>query len=92
MNRPSGLGLLVLGIVLGIVGAIQWLAVTVSTNGFNINEAGVIMLVVGIAVAIVGLVLLIAGRRSRSTTKESVQETPTGQVRTQERFDSSSDL
>lgn len=92
MNRPSGMGLLVLGIVLGIVGAIMRFAVTVSTTGFNIREAGVILLLVGIAAAIAGLVLLVTGSRSRSTMKESVQETPTGQVRTQERFDSSSDL
>ena len=50
------------------------------------------VLVVGIAAAVIGLVLLFAGSRSRSTMKESTQETPTGQVRTQERFDSGSDL
>ncbi len=58
----------------------------------HIHEAGVILLVVGIAAAVGGLVLLVIGSRSRSTMKESLQETPTGQVRTEERFDSSSDL
>jgi hypothetical protein len=92
MNRTSGMGLLVFGIVLGIVGAIMRFAVKVHTTGFNIHMAGVILLVVGIAAAVIGLVLLFAGSRSRSTMKESTQETPTGQVRTQERFDSGSDL
>jgi hypothetical protein len=92
MNKASGMGLLVLGIVLGTVGAIMRFAVKVHTTGFNIHAAGVILLVVGIAAAVVGLVLLVIGSRSRSTMKESVQETPTGQVRTEERFDSSSDV
>ncbi|HEV8352694.1 MAG TPA: hypothetical protein VGR24_00680 [bacterium] len=92
MNRASGMGLLVLGIVLGTVGALMRFAVKVHTTGFNIHMAGVILLVVGIAAAVGGLVLLVIGSRSRSTMKESLQETPTGQVRTEERFDSSSDM
>jgi hypothetical protein len=92
MNRSSGMGLLVFGIVLGIVGAIMRFAVTAKATGFNIHQAGVILLVVGIAVAVVGLIMLIVGSRSRSTMTESVQETPTGQVRTQDRFESGPDL
>jgi hypothetical protein len=92
MNRTTGMGLLVFGIVLGIVGAIMRFAVKVKTTGFNIHTAGVILLVVGIAAAVIGLILLFAGSRSRSMTKESIQETPTGEVRTQERHDSGSDL
>jgi hypothetical protein len=92
MNRTSGMGLLVFGIVLGIAGAILRFAVTAHTTGFNIHEAGVILLVVGVAAAVLGLILLIVGSRSRSTLTESVQQTPTGQVRTQERFDSGSDI
>ncbi len=92
MNKTSGMGLLVFGIVLGIVGAIMRFAVKVTTTGFNIHTGGVILLVVGIAAAVIGLVLVVAGSSSRSTMKESVQETPTGEVRTQERHDSGSDL
>jgi uncharacterized membrane protein YidH (DUF202 family) len=92
MKRTSGMGLLVFGIVLGIAGAILRFAVTAHTTGFNIHEAGVILLVVGVAAAVVGLVLFLFGTRSRSTMTESVQQTPTGQVRTQERFDSDSDI
>ena len=92
MNRSSGMGLLVFGIVLGVVGAIMRFAVKVTTTGFSIHTAGAILLAVGIAVAVIGLILLAVGDRSRSTTRESVQATPTGQVRTEERFDSSSEV
>lgn len=87
MNKGTGMGLLVFGIVLGIVGAIMRFAVKVHTTGFNIHVAGVILLVVGIGAAVVGLVLLALSGRSRSTTQESIQQTPTGQVRTEERND-----
>jgi uncharacterized transporter YbjL len=88
MNRGTGSGLLVFGIVLGVVGAIMRFAVRVHTTGFNIHTAGVILLIVGIGCAVVGLVLLAMSGRSRSITQESVQATPSGQVRTQERSDS----
>jgi uncharacterized membrane protein len=91
INRTSSMGLLVFGIVLGIVGAILSFAVEVTATGFNIDTAGVILLVVGIGVAAVALILLVVGGRSRSTITESTRETPTGQVRTQERSDSGSD-
>jgi hypothetical protein len=91
MNRSSSVGLLVFGIVLGIVGAILRFAVEVTTTGFNIHTAGVILLVVGIGVAVVALILLGVGGRSRSTITESTRDTPTGQVRTEERSDSGSD-
>jgi len=48
----------------------------------------VILLLVGIFAALVGLVLLMLGGRSRTSTQESVQSTPTGEVRTEERTDS----
>ena len=91
MNRTSEMGLLVFGIVLGVVGAIMRFAVDVTTTGFDIHAAGVIMLFVGAATAVVGLALLVAGSRTRSMMTESIQETPTGQVRTQRRSDSGSD-
>ena len=92
MSRGTGMGLLVFGIVLGIVGAIVRFAVKVRTTGFNNHEGGFILLVVGIATAVVGLVLLTLGGRSRSMTQESVQSTPTGQVRTEERTDAGTGL
>jgi hypothetical protein len=91
INRTSGMGLLVFGIVLGIVGAILRFAVEVTATGFNIHTAGAILLAVGIGVTVVALILLAVGGRSRSTITESTRETPTGQVRIQERSDSGSD-
>jgi hypothetical protein len=41
---------------------------------------------------VVGMVLLVVGSRSRSVTQESIQSTPTGQVRTEERTDTGLDL
>lgn len=77
--------------MLGIVGAILSFAVEITATGFNIRTAGIILLVVGIGVAVVALILLVVGGRSRSTITESTRETPTGQVRTQERSDSGLD-
>jgi hypothetical protein len=85
MKRTSDMGLLVFGIVLAVVGAIMRFAVEVTTEGFNIHTAGVIMLVVGILASVVALVLLGLNRTSRSTTTERILETPTGQVRTEQR-------
>ncbi len=84
MRSTSDMGLLVFGVVLAVVGAIMKFAVTVTTEGFNINTAGTIMLVVGVLAGVVGLGLVLVGRTSRSTTTERVLDTPTGQVRTQE--------
>jgi hypothetical protein len=39
MNRGTGTGLIVFGVVLGVVGAIMAFAITVHTRGFNINTA-----------------------------------------------------
>ena len=88
MNRSTGSGLLVFGLVLGVVGAIMRFALKVHTSGFNFHTAGIILLIVGVGCAVVGLVLLLMAGRSRSVTQESIQATPSGQVRTEERSDS----
>ena len=88
MNRSTGSGLLVFGIVLGVVGAIMWFAVKVHTSGFNIHTAGMILLIVGIGCGVIGLILMAVAGRSRTVTQETVQATPSGQVRTEERSDS----
>jgi uncharacterized membrane protein len=87
MNRNSGIGLMVLGVVLVVVGAVMKFAVSAKTSGFNINKAGVILLFVGIGVFIVSLLILVMGNRSSSTTRTDVRETPTGQERTEKRDD-----
>jgi hypothetical protein len=88
MNRGTGTGLIVFGVVLGVVGAVMAFAITVTTPGFNINTAGWILLVVGIIVLLIGIATLVTGSRRSSTTVESIQKTPTGQERVEEHRDS----
>jgi hypothetical protein len=64
MSRTTGTGVLVLGVILGVIGAIMYWAVTVDTTGFNINTAGLILFWVGVVTAIIGLVLTVVGGRS----------------------------
>lgn len=63
MSRTTGTSILVLGIVLGVVGAIMYWAVTANTDGFDINTAGLILFWVGAVTALIGLVLTIVGGR-----------------------------
>jgi protein-S-isoprenylcysteine O-methyltransferase Ste14 len=88
MNRGTGTGLIAFGVVLGVVGAVMAFAITVTTPGFNINTAGWILLVVGIIVLLIGIAIFVTGSRRSSTTVESIQKTPTGQERVEERRDS----
>ena len=83
MNR-AGTGVLVLGTVMGVVGAIMYWAVTARTSGFNINTAGLILFWVGVVIAIVGLVIALTGTRSTSSRTEDVTYTPSGQTRFEE--------
>lgn len=87
MNTYTGSGLMGLGVVLAAVGAILDFAVTVQTNGFNINEIGLILLIVGIVVFVVSLFVLLAGSRRRSTVREDIRNVPGGQQRTIDRDD-----
>jgi hypothetical protein len=64
MNRSSGTNMLVLGIVLGVIGAIMYWAITASSDGFDINTAGLILFWVGVVTAGIGLVLTLMGHRS----------------------------
>lgn len=88
MTRGTGSGFLGLGIVLMIAGAVMRYAITATTDGFNINTAGVILLWAGVAAFILGITFMIVGSERRSVSQSSVQETATGQVRTEERIDS----
>jgi membrane-bound ClpP family serine protease len=88
MSRGTGTGFLGLGIVLLIVGALMRYAVTATTEGFNINTAGVILLWAGVVAFVLGVTFMIAGSQRRSTTQSSVQQTASGEVRTEERIDS----
>jgi len=61
MNRSSGAGLLGLGIVLVVVGAILEFAVTATAKGFSVHTVGIILLWVGIVAFVLGLVFMITG-------------------------------
>ena len=50
MNRGSGVGLRVFGIVLVTVGAILRFAVSAHASGFSIHTAGIILLLVGVGI------------------------------------------
>jgi len=76
-----------LGIVLVVVGAIMRYAVTATTKGFNIHQAGVILLLVGIGVFVVSVLILALGGGSRSRPRTDIQQTPAGQARTEQRDD-----
>lgn len=84
MQRSVGASAMGFGAVLGVVGAIMRYAVEVDTEGFNIHMAGVILLVVGIGLVVFGLIAMVLGNKSTTTSQESVQNTPAGQVRTSE--------
>jgi hypothetical protein len=84
MNRGTGSGLIGLGIVLAVAGAILRYAVTTTADGFDLFTAGGILLLVGILAAIVGIVLVIVGGRRSTTTREEVAATPTGSERVTE--------
>ena len=76
-----------LGIVLIVVGAIMRFAVSAKTSGFDIHQAGVILLLVGIGVFVVSLLIIVLGGRSRSTVRTDIRETPSGQQQTEQKDD-----
>jgi hypothetical protein len=88
MNRSSGAGLLGLGIVLVIVGAILEFAVTATAKGFSVHTVGIILLSVGIVAFVLGLVFMITGGSRRTTITNDVRNTPDGQQRVVEQRDS----
>ncbi len=88
MSRTTGSSMLVLGIVLGVVGAIMYWAVTATTDGFDINTAGLILFWVGVVAAVIGLVLTLMG--SRSTTSRRGDASDGGRYEFEEEHRSSS--
>jgi len=79
MNR--GAGLLGLGVVLAVVGAILEFGVTATAKGFNINTIGMILLIIGIVSFVVGLILAFTGNARSSTLREEYRDTPGGSQR-----------
>lgn len=87
MTRSSGAGLLGLGVVLTVIGAILRFAVSVHTSGFNIHKVGDIMLVVGIIAFVAGLMVVALGAKRRTTARTDIRETPHGEQRVEQRDD-----
>lgn len=86
--RNTGIGVLVFGVILTVVGAIMAFAVQVETEGFNMNKGGLILFWAGIATIVVSFIVMFVSGRSVSTSQSSIQQTPSGQVRTEERVNS----
>ena len=87
MNRSTGIGLMAFAVVLLVVGAILRWAVTVTTTGFSINTAGLILLVAGAALFVVSLFVMFVPGSRRSVVREDVREVPGGHQRTLEQRD-----
>jgi len=87
MKQPIGTGIIVFGIIIAAIGAVMKYAVTASTTGFSITEAGLILLIVGIAVVVLGGLVSLASGRHHTVTTEQVQHTPEGSTRSVESKD-----
>jgi hypothetical protein len=87
MGKGAGTGLIAFGLILGAAGAILRFAVETDATGFNIQTAGVILLVVGILFVLAGVLAFAFSGRRRSTTHETVAHTAAGDERIQERED-----
>ncbi|MHB8189530.1 MAG: DUF6458 family protein [Ferrimicrobium sp.] len=87
MNKQTGTGVIVLGILIVAVGAIMKYAVTATVAGFSIQTVGFILLIVGIVAVLLGLLILTTGTRRHSVTTENINSTPTGSSHTVERED-----
>jgi len=85
MNRGTGSGLIGLGVVMTVVGAIMRYAVTADTSGIDLFTAGGILLLVGVLAVIVGIILVVMSGRRSTTEREEFAATPTGSERITER-------
>jgi len=85
MNRGTGSGLIGLGVVMAVVGAILRYAVTADTSGLSLFTAGGILLLVGILAVIVWIILVVMSGRRSTVEREEVAATPTGTERVTER-------
>jgi hypothetical protein len=88
MRTTAGSGLIGLGVVMGVVGAVLEFAVTASgPPGFDVNTVGLILLVAGLVVCLLGLGVVVMSGWRRSTVREEVQLTPQGRQRLEQRED-----
>lgn len=78
MYRGAGTGLIALGVIMAVVGAILDFAVTATTSGVSINTVGAILLIVGIVCAVIGGIVFGVGTTRKSTLHENVHSLPDG--------------
>ena len=91
MERTAGTGLIGVGAVLAVVGAIMKYAVSVTVSQsrhFNINTAGEILLIAGIVLFVVGVAFVAAAyaqarRRTVPAPRENYRPMPDDRQRTQ---------
>jgi uncharacterized membrane protein len=84
MGRGTGSGLIGLGVVLAVVGAVMRYAIEAQPSGFDVVTAGGILLLVGVIAVVVGLVLVVMGSRRSTTEREQITATPHGEERVTE--------
>ena len=84
MGRGTGSGLIGLGVVLAVVGAVMRYAIEAQPTGFDVVTAGGILLLVGIVAIVVGLILVVMGSRRSTTEREQITTTPHGEERVTE--------
>jgi hypothetical protein len=84
MGRGTGSGLIGLGVVLAVVGAVMRYAIEAQPTGFDIVTAGGILLLVGLLSVLVGLILVVMGSRRSTTEREQISATPHGEQRVTE--------
>lgn len=88
MRRTTGTGFIGFGLVLLIVGAVLRYAVEASSEGFDLNAAGLIALWAGVVAIVIGGIMVFLGGRSSTSVREDVVRTPDGgQRRIEERED-----
>jgi uncharacterized membrane protein YidH (DUF202 family) len=76
MNKRAGTGLIVLGVLLAVAGAIMRYAVSTTANGFDFDLAGLILLVVGIGVALLGILIFALADRGQDRGETYVAGRP----------------
>jgi uncharacterized membrane protein len=84
MGRGTGSGLIGLGVVLAVVGAVMRYAIEAQPTGFDVVTAGGILLLVGVVSILVGLLLVVMGSRRSTTEREQISATPRGEERVTE--------
>jgi uncharacterized membrane protein YidH (DUF202 family) len=84
MGRGTGSGLIGLGVVLAVVGAVMRYAIEAQPSGFDVVTAGGILLLVGVVSIVVGLLLVVMGSRRSTTEREQISATPHGEERVTE--------